>query len=338
MAIAFITGVTGQDGSYLAEFLLNKGYEVHGLVRKSSTDNLSRLQEVIANPKFIIHYGDLTDASSLMRIIAEIKPDEIYNLGAQSDVKESFDNPYYTLQVDGVGYLNILESVRILNLNCKIYQASTSELYGNQNNVFLDENTRFVPASPYACAKLYSFYISDVYRKCYKMFICNGILFNHESERRGDCFVTRKITKFVASLKHNDNHVLYLGNLNAIRDWGDAKEYIQMMWKMLQQEQPDDYVLATGHSYSVREFCHLAFKEIGIELEFIGTGIHEIGQDKKTKKVYIRVDSRFFRPNDLESLRGNSAKAREKLGFKNKTTLKELVHRMVENDINEYRK
>ena len=338
MAIAFITGVTGQDGSYLAEFLLNKGYEVHGLVRKSSTDNLSRLQEVIANPKFIIHYGDLTDASSLMRIIAEIKPDEIYNLGAQSDVKESFDNPYYTLQVDGVGYLNILECVRILNLNCKIYQASTSELFGNHTKGLLDENSELSPETPYACAKLYAYHIGKIYRKSYKMFICNGIAFNHESERRGECFLTRKITKFVASLTINPDQVLYLGNLSGSRDRGDAKEYVQMMWKMLQQEKPDDYVLATGHSCSVREFCILAFQEIGIDLEFVNSGLNEIAKDKKSGKTYIKVSPLFFRPNDVLSSTGNSAKAREELGFKNKTTLKELVHRMVENDINEYRK
>ena len=338
MAIAFITGVTGQDGSFLAEFLLSKNYEVHGLVRKSSTDNLTRIKNILDNGNFHIHYGDVTDFGSLIRLISEINPDELYNLAAQSDVKESFENPYYTSMIDGIGVLNILEAVRLTNKKIKIYQASTSELFGNQTGDFLDENSRFLPESPYACAKLYAYHLCDVYRKSYDMFICNGILFNHESERRGTCFVTRKITAFIASLHKDPDQVLYLGNLNAIRDWGDAREYVIWMWKMLQQDKPDDYVLATGKKCCVKDFCKMAFKEIDIDLEFVGDGLNEVGIDSNTRREYVKIDPKYFRPNDVNSLCGSSLKAQKKLGFKPQTTLEELVHRMVENDINEYRK
>ncbi len=344
--VALITGITGQDGSFLAEFLLEKGYEVHGILRRSSSFNTERiehlyLEEWIRDMKqkrlVNLHWGDMTDSSSLIRIISTIKPTEIYNLAAQSHVKVSFDVPEYTAEADATGVLRLLEAVRICGLDksCRIYQASTSELYGLVQEVPQKETTPFYPRSPYGVAKLYGFWIAKNYRESYGMYAANGILFNHESERRGETFVTRKITIAASRIALGKQDKLYLGNLNALRDWGYAKDYVECMWLMLQQDKPQDYVIATGESHSVREFCTLSFKEVGIEIEWQGEGIEEKGIDKKTGKVLIEVDPKFFRPAEVEQLLGDPTKAKTELGWNpRKTSFEELVHIMVQSDFN----
>ena len=345
--VALITGITGQDGSYLAEFLIDKGYEVHGILRRSSSFNTERIEHLyldewvrdMKKKRLIeLHWGDMTDSSSLIRIISEIRPDEIYNLAAQSHVKVSFDVPEFTAEVDAVGVLRLLEAVRIVGLvdKCRIYQASTSELYGKVQEVPQSENTPFYPRSPYGVAKLYGFWVMKNYRESYGMYCCNGILFNHESERRGENFVTRKITLAAARIAKGLQDKLYLGNLNALRDWGYAKDYIECMWLMLQQDQPDDFVIATGESHSVREFCTLAFKEAGIELRWEGACVDEKGIDVKTGKVLVEVDPKYFRPAEVEQLLGDPTKARTVLGWNpQKTSFEELVRIMVQHDMNE---
>ena len=345
--VALITGITGQDGSYLAEFLIDKGYEVHGILRRSSSFNTGRIEHLyldewvrdMKKKRLIeLHWGDMTDSSSLIRIISEIRPDEIYNLAAQSHVKVSFDVPEFTAEVDAVGVLRLLEAVRIVGLadKCRIYQASTSELYGKVQDVPQSESTPFYPRSPYGVAKLYGFWVMKNYRESYGMYCCNGILFNHESERRGENFVTRKITLAAARIAKGLQDKLYLGNLNALRDWGYAKDYIECMWLMLQQDQPDDFVIATGESHSVREFCTLAFKEAGIELRWEGAGVDEKGIDVKTGKVLVEVDPKYFRPAEVEQLLGDPTKARTVLGWNpHKTSFEELVRIMVQHDMNE---
>ena len=345
--VALITGITGQDGSYLAEFLIDKGYEVHGILRRSSSFNTGRIEHLyldewvrdMKKKRLIeLHWGDMTDSSSLIRIISEIRPDEIYNLAAQSHVKVSFDLPEFTAEVDAVGVLRLLEAVRIVGLadKCRIYQASTSELYGKVQEVPQSESTPFYPRSPYGVAKLYGFWMMKNYRESYGMYCCNGILFNHESERRGENFVTRKITLAAARIAKGLQDKLYLGNLNALRDWGYAKDYIECMWLMLQQDQPDDFVIATGESHSVREFCTLAFKEAGIELRWEGAGVDEKGIDVRTGKVLVEVDPKYFRPAEVEQLLGNPTKARTVLGWNpHKTSFEELVRIMVQHDMNE---
>lgn len=344
--VALITGITGQDGSFLAEFLLEKGYEVHGILRRSSSFNTERiehlyLEEWIRDMKqkrlVNLHWGDMTDSSSLIRIISTIKPTEIYNLAAQSHVKVSFDVPEYTAEADATGVLRLLEAVRICGLDksCRIYQASTSELYGLVQEVPQKETTPFYPRSPYGVAKLYGFWIAKNYRESYGMYAANGILFNHESERRGETFVTRKITIAASRIALGKQDKLYLGNLNALRDWGYAKDYVECMWLMLQQDKPQDYVIATGESHTVREFCTLSFKEVGIEIEWQGEGIEEKGIDKKTGKVLIEVDPKFFRPAEVEQLLGDPTKAKTELGWNpRKTSFEELVHIMVQSDFN----
>ena len=345
--VALITGITGQDGSYLAEFLVEKGYEVHGILRRSSSFNTGRIEHLyldewvrdMKKKRLIeLHWGDMTDSSSLIRIISEIRPDEIYNLAAQSHVKVSFDVPEFTAEVDAVGVLRLLEAVRIVGLvdKCRIYQASTSELYGKVQEVPQSESTPFYPRSPYGVAKLYGFWVMKNYRESYGMYCCNGILFNHESERRGENFVTRKITLAAARIAKGLQDKLYLGNLNALRDWGYAKDYIECMWLMLQQDQPDDFVIATGESHSVREFCTLAFKEAGIELRWEGSGVDEKGIDVQTGKVLVEVDPKYFRPAEVEQLLGDPTKARTVLGWNpHKTSFEELVRIMVQHDMNE---
>lgn len=343
--VALITGITGQDGSYLTEFLLEKGYIVHGIIRRSSTFNTQRIEhlyleesikDIHRKQNFFIHYGDLTDSLNIVRLIQKTKPDEIYNLAAQSHVKVSFDTPEYTANVDALGTLRILEAVRLLQLEktTKIYQASTSELYGLVQEVPQKETTPFYPRSPYGVAKLYGFWIIKNYRESYGMFAANGILFNHESERRGETFVTRKISLAAARILVGMQEKLYLGNLDARRDWGYAPDYVECMWLMLQQEQPDDFVIATGEMHSVREFCLLAFKEAGIDLHFEGDGLQEKGIDKKTGKVLIEIDPEYFRPAEVEQLLGDPSKAKKLLGWNpRKTSFEELVRRMVRHDI-----
>lgn len=342
---ALITGITGQDGSFLAEFLLEKGYEVHGILRRSSTFNTGRIEhlyieELVKDQKLPrkvkLHWGDMTDSSSLIRIIAEVKPDEIYNLAAQSHVKVSFDVPEYTADTDGNGVLRLLEAVRINGLQnkCRIYQASTSELFGLVQEVPQKETTPFYPRSPYGVAKLYGFWIMKNYRESYGMYCCNGILFNHESERRGETFVTRKITLAAARISKGLQDKLYLGNLNALRDWGYAKDYVECMWLMLQQDKPDDYVVATGEYHTVREFATLAFKYANIELKWEGTGVNEKGIDVKTGKIIIEVSPEYFRPAEVEQLLGDPTKAKTVLGWNPiKTSFDKLVQIMVENDL-----
>lgn len=344
MKTALISGITGQDGSFLAEFLLEKGYEVHGLLRRSSTFNTERIEHLYLDEwvrdmhkKRLVnlHYADMTDSSSLIRIIKEIKPDEIYNLAAQSHVKVSFDVPEYTAEVDAVGCLRLLEAVRILDLTkkCRIYQASTSELYGKVQQVPQNEGTPFYPRSPYGVAKQYGFWIVKNYREAYGMYAVNGILFNHESERRGENFVTRKITLAASRIVAGLQDCLYLGNLDALRDWGYAKDYIECMWLMLQQDEPEDFVIATGENHSVREFVSLAFHYAGIEIEWQGSGLEEKGFDKNTGRTLVAVDPRFFRPAEVEQLLGDPTKARTRLGWNpHKTSFEELVRIMVEND------
>ena len=333
---ALITGVTGQDGSYLAELLLEKGYEVHGMVRRSSVEKRERIDHLEGNPNFTVHYGDLSDSLSLVRLIGSIKPDEIYNLAAQSHVGVSFDVPEYTADVVATGVLRVLEAVRICGLEktCRIYQASTSELYGKVEEVPQRETTPFHPYSPYAVAKQYGFWIVKEYREAYNMFCCNGILFNHESERRGETFVTRKISLAAARIAQGKQDVLYLGNLSSLRDWGYAKDYVECMWLILQNDKPEDFVIATGEQHSVREFCEHAFREAGIELEFKGEGMDEVGIDKATGKTVIKVSPEFYRPTDVVNLWGDPAKAKTELGWNStKTTFEELVKIMVAHDM-----
>lgn len=337
---ALITGITGQDGAYLAELLLDKGYEVHGIKRRSSLFNTDRIDHLYQdqhedNVRFFLHYGDMTDSTNLIRIIQMVQPDEIYNLAAQSHVQVSFDTPEYTANADALGTLRILEAIRILGLEKKtrFYQASTSELYGLVQETPQKESTPFYPRSPYAVAKLYGYWITVNYREAYGMYACNGILFNHESPLRGETFVTRKITRAVARFKLGLQQKLYLGNLDAKRDWGYAKDYVEAMWLILQQETPEDYVVATGQTTKVRDFVELAFREIGVELEWHGTGIDEKGIDKKSGKVIVEVDPRYFRPTEVDLLLGDPSKAKEKLGWVPKTGLQELVQLMVAEDI-----
>ncbi len=336
MKKALITGVTGQDGSYLAEFLIEKGYDVHGMIRRSSVDYRERIAHLEGNPQFHLHYGDLGDSLSLVKIVAEVRPDEIYNLAAQSHVQVSFDVPEYTADVVATGVLRLLEAVRVCGLEktCRIYQASTSELYGKVEEVPQNENTPFHPYSPYAVAKQYGFWIVKEYREAYNMYCCSGILFNHESERRGETFVTRKITLAAARIAQGKQDKLYLGNLSSLRDWGYAKDYVECMWLILQQDQPEDFVIATGEQHSVREFCQLAFHEVGIELEFQGEGMEEKGIDKATGKVLIEVSPDFYRPTDVVNLWGDPTKAKTRLGWNpTKTSFEELVRLMVRSDM-----
>jgi len=349
MKTALITGITGQDGSYLAEFLLEKGYEVHGIIRRSSVDFRERIAHLEGQPHFHLHYGDMGDSMGLVQVVDKVQPDEIYNLAAQSHVQVSFDSPEFTADVDAVGVLRILEAVRACHLEktCRVYQASTSELYGKVEEVPQNENTPFHPYSPYAVAKQYGFWIVKEYREAYNMYCCSGILFNHESERRGETFVTRKITLAAARISQGLQDCLYLGNMDSLRDWGYAKDYVECMWLILQQDKPEDYVVATGVQHSVREFTDLAFKHAGIELEFQGEGIDEVGVVKsidsaishqssslKPGDVVVRVSPDFYRPTDVVNLWGDPTKAKAKLGWNpNKTSFEELVKIMVEHDI-----
>ncbi|QLC50629.1 GDP-mannose 4,6-dehydratase [Methanolobus zinderi] len=337
---ALITGITGQDGAYLAELLLNKGYIVHGIKRRSSSFNTKRVNHLYKDPhernvNFFMHYGDLTDSTNLIRIIQEVQPDEIYNLAAQSHVQVSFETPEYTANSDAIGTLRLLEAIRILGMENKtrFYQASTSELYGKVQEIPQSENTPFYPRSPYAAAKLYAYWITINYREAYNMFACNGILFNHESPIRGETFVTRKITMAVANIKRGVQEKLYLGNLDAKRDWGFAGDYVEAMWLMMQQDEPDDYVIATGETHSVRNFVELAFREVGIDIEWKGQGINEVGIDSSTDKVLIEIDPRYYRPTEVDLLIGNPRKAREKLGWKSGLSFEDLVKMMVEADM-----
>lgn len=334
--IALITGITGQDGSYLAEFLLNKGYEVHGVIRRSSVDYRERIAHLEGLPHFHLHYADLGDSMSILQVVNKVRPTEIYNLAAQSHVQVSFDAPEFTADVDATGVLRVLEAVRQCRLTqtCRIYQASTSELYGKVEEVPQNENTPFHPYSPYAVAKLYGYWIVKEYREAYGMFCCSGILFNHESERRGETFVTRKITLAAARIAQGKQEKLYLGNLDSLRDWGYAKDYVECMWLILQHETPEDFVIATGVQHSVREFCYLAFKYAGIELEFIGEGEDEKGVDKVTGKVLVEVSPDFYRPTDVVNLWGDPTKAKAELGWNpTKTPFEELVKIMVDADM-----
>jgi GDPmannose 4,6-dehydratase len=340
MKKAFITGVTGQDGSYLSELLLEKGYEVHGLVRRSSFFNRGRIEDIRQKTKssgqFQLHYGDMTDSSSLNKLIASIQPDEVYNLAAQSHVAVSFATPDYTAQVDGIGTLRILDAINNMGLKNKtrFYQASTSELYGQVAETPQNETTPFYPRSPYGVAKLYAHWITINYREAYDLFACSGILFNHESPRRGENFVTRKITMTLAQILQGNSDKLSLGNMDAKRDWGYAKDYVEGMWMMLQQDKPDDYVLATGEQHTVREFVNLAFGFCGIKLDWQGTGVNEKGVDKATGKVLVEVNPKYFRPTEVETLLGDCTKAKTQLGWAPKTSFKELVEMMIEHDLN----
>ncbi len=345
MKKALITGISGQDGSYLAEFLLKKGYEVHGIKRRSSSFNTERVDHLYQDPHeegvhFHLHYGDLTDTSNLVRIIQEVRPNEIYNLGAQSHVQVSFEVPEYTADTDGLGTLRLLEAIRILGMekDVRFYQASTSELYGKVQEIPQTEKTPFYPRSPYAAAKMYAYWIVVNYRESYGMHASNGILFNHESPRRGETFVTRKITRAAARIKTGLQDRLYLGNLNSERDWGFAGDYVRMMWMMLQQDEPDDFVVATGVKRTVRDFVDYSFNELGIQLEWKGIGIDEKGIDKSTGNILVEVDPRYFRPAEVELLIGDPTKAKEKLGWTPEISLKELVSMMVKNDFEEAQK
>lgn len=345
MKKALITGINGQDGSYLAEFLLEKGYEVHGIIRRSSTFNTERIEHLYidnlikdlhAQQKIKLHYGDMTDATNLIRLIQALKPDEIYNLAAQSHVKVSFELPEYTAQTDAIGTLRLLEAIRICGLESttKIYQASTSELYGKVQEIPQTETTPFYPRSPYGVAKMYAYWITKNYRESYQIFAVNGILFNHESERRGETFVTRKITLAAARIAAGLQEKLYLGNINSLRDWGYAKDYVECMWLMLQQDCPEDYVIATGEQHSVKEFCELAFNEIGITLTWQGEGANEKGIDSKTQKTLIEVDPKYYRPAEVATLLGNPNKAKTQLGWNpRKTSFEKLVQIMMQHDL-----
>jgi GDPmannose 4,6-dehydratase len=333
MKVALITGITGQDGSYLAELLLEKNYEVHGIIRRSSSINTGKIDHIYN--KIHLHYGDLSDSTNLIRIIQEVQPDEIYNLGAQSHVKVSFEMPEFTGQVDALGTLRILEAVRLLGMESKtrIYQASTSELFGLVQEIPQKETTPFYPRSPYGVAKIYGYWITKNYREAYGLYACTGILFNHESPRRGETFVTRKITRGLKAISEGRQEILYLGNLNAKRDWGHAKDFVEAMWEMLQQDTPDDYVIATGEQYSVREFVEVAAPYFGMKIVWEGDGLEEIGIDKITKKTIIKVDSKYFRPSEVETLLGDASKAKQKLGWKPKITFEQLVEDMCVNEI-----
>jgi len=339
--IALITGITGQDGSYLAELLLKKNYVVHGVIRKSSSFNTSRIDHIYVDPhnktNFFLHYGDLTDSNSVYNIINNVRPDEIYNLGAQSHVGVSFENPEYTSEVSGIGTLRILEAIRFLKIkNIKFYQASTSELFGESfNKKIFDENTKFYPKSPYGVAKLYSYWITSVYRESYNLFACNGILFNHESPRRGETFVTRKITRFLTRKKLGSKEILYLGNLNARRDWGHAKDYVEMQWRILQQKKPEDFIVATGNAYSVKEFVNVAAKLLKLKIQWSGKGLKEKCYliKNKRKELIIKIDKKYFRPNEVHYLKGNAKKAFKKLKFKPKFSFIDLVKDMIEKDL-----
>lgn len=340
MKTALITGITGQDGAYLAEFLLNKGYEVHGIKRRSSSFNTERVDHLYQDPheeniRFRMHYGDLTDSSNLTRIIQQTEPDEIYNLGAQSHVQVSFEVPEYTADTDAIGTLRILEAIRILGMEKKIrfYQASTSELFGKVQEVPQKETTPFYPRSPYACAKLYAYWITVNYRESYGMYACNGILFNHESPIRGETFVTRKITRAASRIKLGLQEKLYMGNIDAKRDWGFAGDYVELMWLMLQQKEPKDYVMATGVTTTVRQFIEMSFREVGMEIEWQGSGVDEKGLDRKTGKTIIEIDPAYFRPAEVELLIGDPSKAMKDLGWKPRVELPELVKMMVTADI-----
>ena len=355
MKKALITGITGQDGSYLAEFLLEKGYEVHGIKRRASSFNTQRVDHIyqdphIENTRFHLHYGDLTDTSNLTRLLSEIQPDEVYNLGAQSHVAVSFESPEYTADVDAIGTLRLLEAIRFLGLEkkTKFYQASTSELYGEVQEIPQKETTPFYPRSPYAVAKMYAYWITVNYRESYGMYACNGILFNHESPRRGETFVTRKITRAVANISQGLEGCLYLGNMDALRDWGHAKDYVRMQWMMLQQEKAEDFVIATGKQISVREFVKMSASEAGIELEFSGEGVDEIATVVQVDKslavavevgdVIVKVDPRYFRPAEVETLLGDPTKAKEKLGWVPEITVEEMCAEMVANDLDQARR
>ena len=335
MKKAFITGITGQDGSFLAEFLIEKGYEVHGIIRRASNFNTHHIDHIMGHPQLTLHYGDLTDSSNLNKLLGQIVPDEIYNLGAQSHVKVSFEVPEYTAQVDAVGTLRLLDAMQTHCPNAKFYQASTSELYGKVQEIPQKETTPFYPRSPYGVAKLYGFWIVKNFREAYDMYACNGILFNHESERRGKTFVTRKITTILSQIHVGLADVLKLGNLDAKRDWGYAKDYIKMMWMMLQQDQPEDFVIATGKMYTVREFVEKAAKHIDMEIVWKGEGVDEKGYDAKTGKLVVEVDPKYFRPAEVELLVGDPTKAKEKLGWVPEVGIDELVEIMMTNDIAE---
>ena len=338
--VALITGITGQDGSHLAELLLSKGYEVHGIKRRSSSLNTERVDHLYVDPhvpstRFFMHYGDLTDATNLIRIMQEVKPGEIYNLAAQSHVQVSFETPEYTANSDALGTLRLLEGIRILGMEKKVrfYQASTSELYGKVQETPQTERTPFYPRSPYAAAKLYAYWITVNYREAYGLHASNGILFNHEGPRRGETFVTRKITRAVAAISAGQSDCLYVGNINAKRDWGHARDFVEGMWMILQQDQPDDYVLATGETHSVREFIELAFSEVGIDLKWEGADVDERGICAKTNRVLVRIDPRYFRPTEVDLLLGDPSKARAKLGWKHQVSFPDLVKEMVHSDL-----
>ena len=345
MKKALITGITGQDGSYLADFLLTKDYEVHGIKRRASSFNTGRVDHLYRDPhekdvRFFMHYGDLTDSTNLIRIIQMVQPDEIYNLAAQSHVKVSFETPEYTANSDALGTLRLLEAIRILGMEKKtrFYQASTSEMYGKVLEIPQKETTPFYPRSPYAAAKVYAYWITVNYREAYNMYACNGILFNHESSIRGETFVTRKITRAVARIRLGLQDGLYLGNLDAKRDWGFAGDYVQAMWMVLQQDEPDDFVVATGEAHSVREFVEKSFHEIGIEIAWEGAGVDEVGKDRKTGRTIVRIEPRYFRPTEVEFLLGDPSKAKEKLGWEPKVSFDELVKTMVREDLKEAEK
>src|SRR4051812_44990685 len=340
MKTALITGITGQDGSYLAELLLDKGYDVHGIKRRASSFNTDRVDHLYQGPqsedkRFHLHYGDLSDTSNLTRIVSEVQPDEIYNLGAMSHVAVSFEMPEYSADVDGIGTLRLLEAIRFLKLEKKtrFYQASTSELYGKVQEIPQKETTPFYPRSPYAVAKLYAYWIVVNYREAYGLYACNGILFNHESPRRGETFVTRKITRGIARIKHGLDECLFMGNLDAKRDWGHAKDYVRMQWMMLQQDHPDDYVIATGKQYSVRSFVEMACKEAGMVVRWKGRGVDEQGIDEATGKTIVRVDPRYFRPTEVETLLGDPSKAKRKLGWEPQIGIEELCREMMAADL-----
>ena len=339
--VALITGITGQDGAYLAEFLLNKDYQVHGIKRRSSSFNTERIDHLYQDPhesnrNFFLHYGDLSDSMSLVRIIQEIKPDEIYNLGAQSHVAVSFETPEYTADTVGLGPLRILEAIRVAGLESKtrFYQASTSELYGDVQEVPQKETTPFYPRSPYGAAKLYAYWITVNYREAYGIYACNGILFNHESPLRGETFVTRKITRALSRISLSLQDTLYLGNLDALRDWGHAKDYVEMQWLMLQQEEPEDFCIATGVQYSVRDFVNFAWSYLNKKIRWEGEGVHEKGYDSESGELIVAVDPKYFRPTEVETLLGDPSKAKEKLGWEPKITVKEMIQEMMESDLN----
>jgi GDPmannose 4,6-dehydratase len=337
--VAFITGITGQDGSYLAELLLQKGYEVHATLRRSSQFTTGRIDHILNHPSLFTYYGDLADSSNLHRLIKKINPHEVYNLGAQSHVGVSFEVPEYTGEVTGLGTVRLLNAIRDTNTECKFYQASTSELFGGlPSTAPQNERTPFYPKSPYGAAKLYSYWVTINYRESYGLFACNGILFNHESPRRGETFVTRKISKAVANIVHGHQEFISLGNLDAMRDWGHSKDYVEAMWLMLQQDRPEDYVIATGKAYSVRDFVEMAFSQVGISIEWSGLGVNEVGRNAITGKILIKVDSSYFRPAEVELLLGDPSKAKRDMGWEASTTIEELVREMVDNDLNEVKK